>query len=75
MPFSLMPRVQTPKLTDITAEQLRRWGVRLLMLDFDNTIVPYTCLSTIHNLVNLSNTINDYIFQHFLYRDTISIMF
>ena len=42
MPFSLLPRVQTPKLTDITAEQLRRWGVRLLMLDFDNTIVPYT---------------------------------
>ena len=42
MPFSLLPKVQTPKLTDITAEQLRSWGVTLLMLDFDNTIVPYT---------------------------------
>ena len=42
MPFSLLPKVQTPKLTDITAEHLRSWGVTLLMLDFDNTIVPYT---------------------------------
>ena len=42
MPFSLLPQVQTPKLTDITAEHLRSWGVKLLMLDFDNTIVPYT---------------------------------
>ena len=42
MPFSLFPRVMTAKLTDISADQLRRWGVKLLMLDFDNTIVPYT---------------------------------
>ena len=42
MPFSLLPKAQMAKLTDITAEQLRRWGVKLLMLDFDNTIVPYT---------------------------------
>ena len=42
MPFSLLPRVMTAKLTDISADQLRRWGVKLLMLDFDNTIVPYT---------------------------------
>ena len=42
MPFSFLPKVMTPKLTDLTAEQLRSWGVKLLMLDFDNTIVPYT---------------------------------
>ena len=42
MPFSLLPKVQTPKLTDITPEHLHSWGVKLLMLDFDNTIVPYT---------------------------------
>ena len=42
MPFSLLPRVMTAKLTDISTDQLRRWGVKLLMLDFDNTIVPYT---------------------------------
>ena len=42
MPFSLLPKVQTPKLTDITPEHLRSCGVKLLMPDFDNTIVPYT---------------------------------
>ena len=42
MLFSFLPKVMTPKLTDITAEHLRSWGVKLLMLDFDNTIVPYT---------------------------------
>ena len=42
MPFSLLPKLMTRKLTDITPELLRCHGIRLLMLDFDNTIVPYT---------------------------------
>ena len=42
MPFSLLPKAMTPRLTDITPERLHAWGVKLLMLDFDNTIVPYT---------------------------------
>ena len=42
MPFSLLPRLMTEKLTDITPELLRSRNIRLLMLDFDNTIVPYT---------------------------------
>ena len=42
MPFSLLPRLMTEKLTDITPELLHQYGIRLLMLDFDNTIVPYT---------------------------------
>ncbi len=42
MPFSLLPRIQADSLTDITPELLHSKGVRLLMLDFDNTIVPYT---------------------------------
>ena len=29
-------------MTDITEQKLQMLGVRLLMLDFDNTIVPYT---------------------------------
>jgi HAD superfamily phosphatase (TIGR01668 family) len=32
----------TPSLADITPEFLNRQGIDLLMLDFDNTIVPYT---------------------------------
>ena len=42
MPLSFLPRVITDELTDITPEMLRSRKIRLLMLDFDNTIVPYT---------------------------------
>ena len=42
MPFSPLPKLITGALTDITPELLRRRDIRLLMLDFDNTIVPYT---------------------------------
>ena len=42
MPFSLLPKIIVEKLTDITPELLRERKIRLLMLDFDNTIVPYT---------------------------------
>ena len=40
MGFSLIPRYMTPALTDLQAQTLRSMGVGLLMLDFDNTIVP-----------------------------------
>ena len=42
MPFPLLPSVITDALTDITPELLEERGIRLLMMDFDNTIVPYT---------------------------------
>ena len=42
MPFSFLPRMIYPHLTDVRAEELTARGVSFLMLDFDNTIVPYT---------------------------------
>ena len=42
MPFSLLPKIIANRLTDITPELLHTRDIRLLMLDFDNTIVPYT---------------------------------
>ena len=42
MPFSFLPGLMAEKTTDITPELLRSRGMKLLMLDFDNTIVPYT---------------------------------
>ncbi len=42
MPFSLLPKHMAPSLTALSPDLLQRLGVRLLMLDFDNTIVPYT---------------------------------
>jgi HAD superfamily phosphatase (TIGR01668 family) len=42
MSFSLLPKMVASALTDIHPELLRQRGIQLLMLDFDNTIVPYT---------------------------------
>ena len=42
MPVSLLPKIIARELTDITPELLHSRNIRLLMLDFDNTIVPYT---------------------------------
>ncbi len=42
MPFSLLPKLMTDKLTDLTPQILADHGIRLLMMDFDNTIVPYS---------------------------------
>ena len=42
MAFSLLPTVIVDSLTEVTPELLHSMGVKLLMLDFDNTIVPYT---------------------------------
>lgn len=41
MSFSLLPRIRCESLTDLTPGFLEMNGIRLLMLDFDNTIVPY----------------------------------
>ena len=42
MPFSFLPAMVTESVTDLTPEFLKEKNIRLLMLDFDNTIVPYT---------------------------------
>ena len=42
MNFPFLPRLMTDALTDLTPAYLMQHNIRLLMLDFDNTIVPYT---------------------------------
>ena len=42
MPISFLPKAVAAAVTDIRPEWLASRGIRLLMLDFDNTIVPYT---------------------------------
>ena len=42
MSISLLPKAIYPALTAISLQELSKKGIRLLMLDFDNTIVPYT---------------------------------
>ena len=42
MRFPLFPTYKTPAVTDIDPKMLQQKGIALLMLDFDNTIIPYT---------------------------------
>jgi len=42
MSFSFLPWAVADSITDLSPEFLQNRGIRLLMLDFDNTIVPYT---------------------------------
>ena len=47
MRFSLLPKLMITELTELTPALLQQRGISLLMLDFDNTIVPYTtCVPT-----------------------------
>ncbi len=40
--LSFLPKYWFPKLTDIPPEFLQECGITLLLLDFDNTMLPYT---------------------------------
>ena len=42
MPLSFLPKIIAKNLTGLSPELLRSRNIRLLMVDFDNTIVPYT---------------------------------
>ena len=42
MSFSFLPALMVESVTDLSPQDLERRGIKLLMLDFDNTIVPYT---------------------------------
>lgn len=42
MSISLLPKLRANRITDLTPELLTSRKIKLLMMDFDNTIVPYT---------------------------------
>ena len=42
MAVSFLPSIIVDSITELTPELLQSRGIELLMLDFDNTIVPYT---------------------------------
>lgn len=42
MSFSFLPKIIVTSVTEISPRFLTERGISLLMLDFDNTIVPYT---------------------------------
>lgn len=42
MPFSLLPAHIAPALTALPPAFFQKEGIRLVLLDFDNTVLPYT---------------------------------
>ena len=40
--LSFLPRLIFPKITDIQPSVLSERGITLLLMDFDNTMLPYT---------------------------------
>ena len=40
--LSFLPRFIFPKITDIAPSFLKERGIRFLLMDFDNTMLPYT---------------------------------
>ena len=42
MSLPFIPTIIVDQLTEVTPQMLQQRGIRFLMLDFDNTIVPYT---------------------------------
>jgi HAD superfamily phosphatase (TIGR01668 family) len=52
MHFPLFPTYKTSAVTDITPQMLRHKRIFLLMLDFDNTIVPYTTNAPTDKMAN-----------------------
>ena len=56
MSLSFLPTMILDAVTDLTPELLHSRGVKLLMLDFDNTIVPYTTDSPTNKMMNRIRT-------------------
>lgn len=59
MNFPLLPVMVTDRVTDLTPEYLLSRGIRLLMLDFDNTIVPYTTDTPTQEMTAWLNTMRN----------------
>ncbi len=59
MPVSLLPTMVADGVTDISPAFLRDRGIRLVMLDFDNTIIPYTTNEPTNKVVAWLETMKD----------------
>ncbi len=59
MPLSFLPTMMADAVTDLTPELLHRRGIKLLMLDFDNTVVPYTTDTPTNQMLCWIRTMQD----------------
>ncbi|MBR5528852.1 MAG: YqeG family HAD IIIA-type phosphatase [Oscillospiraceae bacterium] len=56
MSFSFLPTIMIGSITQLTPAYLQSRGIELLMLDFDNTIVPYTTSTPTEEMANWLRT-------------------
>lgn len=59
MPLSLLPDIIADAVTEITPQMLRDKNIQLLMMDFDNTIVPYTTDTPTQQLLKWLNVMRE----------------
>ena len=59
MSFSLLPTWRTENVTQVTTDFLSAQNIRLLMLDFDNTIIPYTTNTPTEAVISWLHTVSE----------------
>lgn len=59
MSFSLLPTWRAEDVTQVTTDFLSAQNVRLLMLDFDNTIIPYTTNTPTEAVISWLHTVSE----------------
>lgn len=57
--FSFLPKVIFREITDLMPEYFEQRGIRLLMLDFDNTLLPYTVNTPTQRLLDWIETFRE----------------
>lgn len=58
--LSFLPNYIFPKITDISPDFLRQNGCKLLLMDFDNTMLPYTVNKPTEALLNWLQCMKDH---------------
>ena len=59
MRLSFLPKIILNSVTDLSPRLLQERNIRLLMLDFDNTLVPYTTDTPTEDMVNWLKQMQD----------------
>ena len=57
--ISLIPKIILPSVGSLTPQFLRERGLTVLLLDFDNTILPYTCDEPTQELLDWFRSLKD----------------
>ena len=57
--FSFVPKLIYDSVCDLTPQTLKSHGISMLLMDFENTIVPYTCDIPQDRVLTWMNSVKD----------------